>query len=263
MRTDVLNDCEDNLEKDKNLFEVPKAIRKTEVVLGNPEDTTILEARLRKIYPVFLHPESHEQSFQELTRAGKEDQKSPEGFAPLPPQTMIRYALENTYTEIFAVCPIFDLPTLHRLNDEQQAASGTHPTGNAARWAILSTWIAMGMRFNTAPGSEIGLNNTIKNYYNNATLVLPDLILRSENVETIQALLLMAVFAESMEDHRSFVMLVTNASRQIELLAIRLSGVSDRCDREAFQRLLSFARSQDMKVAEKYKLTPILNAVFV
>jgi hypothetical protein len=176
---------------------------------------------------------------------------------------MLQHALENTYNEISGVCPIFDLPTLHRLNAEQQAASSTHPAGNPARWAILSTWIAIGMRFRTALGSEDGFNHVIKSYYRNAVLVLPDLILQPANMETVQAISLMAVFADGMEDHRSFVMLVTNATRQIELLALRLSGVSDRCERESYQRLLSFAREQDRKLGEKYGLTSTLNSVFI
>ncbi|KAF4635409.1 hypothetical protein G7Y89_g2687 [Cudoniella acicularis] len=226
-RTDVLDDGENNLLNDDDLFAVPRAIPETEAGVGISEDSIDLEARLRQIYPVFLHPENNMRSLQDLKRAAQEDQKSPEGFASLVSQDIIRFALENTYDEITGVCPIFDLPTLNRLNAEQQAVSRTHPAGNPARWAILSTWIAMGVRFRTALGSEDEFNHVIKSYYRNAVLVLPDLILQPANMETIQALLFMAVFADGMEDHRSFVMLVTNATRQIELLALRLSGVSD------------------------------------
>ncbi|KAE9367113.1 hypothetical protein N431DRAFT_418245 [Stipitochalara longipes BDJ] len=262
-RTDVPGDRENKSLNDDELFAVPGAIPETEAGIGMSEDSIGLEARLRQIYPVFIHPENDMRSLQDLKRMGQEDQKSPEGFASLVPQDILRYALENTYDEITGFCPIFDLPTLIRLNDEQQAANSSHPAGNPARWAILSAWIAMGMRLRTAPGSENEFNHVTKSYYRNAVLVLPDLILQSANMETIQALLLMAVFADEMEDHRSFVMLVTNASRQIELLAQRLSGMSDRCERESFQRLLSFARLQDTKAAEKYGLTLILNSVFV
>jgi hypothetical protein len=261
-RTDVLHNDEKNSSND-NLLAAPRAIPEAEAGFGISEDSLGLEARLRQIYPVFLHPENIMRSLQELKRASQEDQKSPEGFASLVSQDIVRYALKNTYDEITGVCPIFDLPTLNRLNDEQQAASSTHPAGNPARWAILSTWIAIGMRFRTAPGSEDGFSHVIKSYYRNAVLVLPDLILQPANKETIQALLLMAVFADGMEDHRSFVMLVTNATRQIELLALRLSSVLDRCERESYQRLISFARLQDRKVAEKYGLTSILSSAFV
>jgi hypothetical protein len=121
----------------------------------------------------------------------------------------------------------------------------------------------MGMRFRTALGSEDEFSDFVKSYYRNAVLVLPDLILQPANIESIQALLFMAVLAECMDDNRSFVMLVTNAARQIELFALRLSSVSDRCERESCQRLLSFARLQDRKVAEKHGLTLILNSVSV
>ena len=262
-KTDVLYNGETNSLNNDGLFAVPRAIPETEPGVGTSEDLIGVEARLRQIYPVFLHPENNARTLQDLKRAGQEDQKSPEGFASLVSQDIIRYALENTYNDIARVCPIFDLLALKRLNAEQQAASSTHPAGNPARWAILSTWIAMGIRFNTALGSEDEFSDVIKSYYRNAVLVLPDLILQSANMESIQALLLMAVFADNMEDHRSFVMLVTNAARQIELLAPRLHGALDRCERESYQRLLSFARLQDSKVAEKYGLTFILNSVSI
>jgi hypothetical protein len=230
---------------DDDLFTLPRAIPEIEVEVRISKDSTSLEARLRQNYPVFLYPENSMRSLQDLKQAVQEDQKSSEGFSCLISQDAMRYVLEITYDEITGVCPIFDLSTLNRLNAEQQAVSSTHPAGNPARWAILSTWIAMGMRFRTALGSEDEFNDFIKSYYRNAVLVLPDLILEPANIETIQALLFMAVLADCMEDHRSFVMLVTNAARQIELLAPQISSVSDRCERESCQRLLSFARLQE------------------
>lgn len=257
----MLDDGENKLLSDNDLIPAPRAILGTEVGVAISENSIALEARLRQIYPVFLHPENAMRTLQDLKRAVQEDQKSSEGFAPLISQDLIRYMFENTYDEITAVCPIFDLSTLKRLNTEQQSVSRTHPADNSARWAILSTWIAIALHFRTVPGSEDEFSHVIKGYYRNAVLVLPDLILQPANMEAIQALLFMAKFADVVEDHRSFVMLVTNATRQIELLAQRLSGLSDRCERESYQRLLSFARLQDRKVAEKYRLTLILNSV--
>lgn len=115
----------------------------------------------------------------------------------------MRYVLEITYDEITGFCPIFDLSTLNRLNAEQQVVSSTHAAGNPARWAILSTWMAMGMHFRTALGSEDEFNHFIKSFYRNAVLVLPGLILQPANIEEIQALLFMGVFADCMEDDRS------------------------------------------------------------
>jgi hypothetical protein len=241
---------------------VPRNIQENEVRVTISKEPS-LETRLRQNYPVFLYPENSMRSIQDLKRAVQEEQKSSEGFACLLSQDAMWYVLEMTYDEITSVCPIFNLSTLKRLNGEQQAVGSTHPAGNPARWAILSTWMALGMRFRTALGSEHEFDQVIKSYYRNAVLVLPDLILQPANIETIQALLFMAVLADCMEDHRSFVMLVTNAARHIELLAPQLSSVSDKSERELCQRLLSFARLQDRKVAEKYRLTSILNSATV
>lgn len=266
-RQDVLNDGENDMpseeEDDDGLLGMSRAIPETEAGVRISENSIdSVEARVRQRYPTFLHPENTIRSLHDLKQVVQEDQKSPEGFSSLISQDMFQYVLETTYDEITRACPIFDLPTLKSLNAEQQALSRTHPAGNPARWAILSTWVAMSIRSRTAPGSEGEFDQVVSSYYRNAVLVLPDLILQPENVETIQALLFMAAFADGVQDHRSFVMLVTNAARQIELLAPRVtSGVSDRCERDSCQRLLYFARLQDRKVAEKYGLTLILNSV--
>ena len=69
-----------------------------------------------------------------------------------------------TYADITAVYPMLDLPTLNRLAAEQHALSSTSPCSNPARWAILNTWIAMGIRFKTMSESE----KIVKAYYRNA-----------------------------------------------------------------------------------------------
>ena len=208
-------------------------IPETQVHLELPEEFMGLEALLQQRFPVFLYPENNMLALQDLKRAVKEEQKSPEGFVPLISPDQIRHMFEITHDEITAVYPMFDLPTLNRLNAEQHAVSSTDPAGNPARWAIINTWIAMGVRFKTAPGSEDEPNCVIKAYYRNAVLALPDLILQPADKETIQALLFMAVYAEGSLDHRSYVMLVTNAVSQIEFLAPRLSAVLDQCEIES------------------------------
>jgi hypothetical protein len=62
----VLDDCENNLLNEDVLFTVPMAIPETETRVGISEDSNSLEARLRQIYPVFLHPENNVRSFQDL-----------------------------------------------------------------------------------------------------------------------------------------------------------------------------------------------------
>ncbi|KAN0092387.1 hypothetical protein V8E51_018234 [Hyaloscypha variabilis] len=225
------------------------------------EEFMNLEALLQQSYPAFVHPENDILPLEHLKRAVKEEPESPEGFVPLISQDQIQHFFEITYDEITAVYPMFDLLTLKRLITEQHAVSNTDPAGNPARWAIINTWIAMGARFKMTPGPEDELDCVIKAYYRNAVLVLPDLILQRANKESIQALLLMAVFAEGAMDHASYVMLVTNAVRQIEFLAPRLAEVTDRCEIEACRHSLSFARLQDMKVADKYGMTQLLGSL--
>jgi len=111
-----------------------------------------------------------------------------------------------------------------------------------------------------APGSEDELKSVIDAYYRNAKLVLSDLILRPATMESVQALLLMGALADEMEDHRAFVMFVTNALRQIELLSRSSLVVMDRAEREALVRLLGFAKLQDGRVARKYGVSMILNS---
>jgi hypothetical protein len=221
------------------------------------EEFMNLEALLQQSFPALIYPENDILPVEHLKRAVKEP-KSPEVFVPLISQDQIRHLFEITYDEITAVYPMFDLLTLKRLIAEQRAVSNTDPAGSPARWAIINTWIAMGVRLKAVLGSGDELDCVIKAYYRNAVLVLQDLILQRANEESIQALLFMALFAEGAMDHASYVMLVTNAVRQSEFLARRLVEVTDRCETEVCRHSLSFARLQDMKVAEKYGMTQLL-----
>lgn len=233
----------------------------TSLHLETSEELIDLEDLLQQSFPVFLYPENGMLALQELKRAVTQERKSPEGFVPLISQDLIRNLFDVTYDEITAVYPMFDLPTIHTLIAEQHAVSSTGPAGNPARWVIVNTWIALGVRFKMTPGSEAELECVIKAYYRNAVLVLPELILQPANKESILALLFMAVYAEGAMDHRSYVMLVTNAVRQIEFLAPRLSEVTDRCEIESCRPSLTFARLQDMKVASQYGMTPLLGSL--
>lgn len=253
---DILN-INDNYCLSAGLGDLPE----TALHLETSEASIDLEYLLQQSFAAFLDPENTSLALQDLKQAVTEEQKSPEGFVPLIAQERIQNFFEVTYDEVTGVYPMFDLPTLQRLIAEQHAVSSTSPAGNPARWAIINTCIAMGVRFKMTAGSENEFDCVVEAYYRNAVLVLPDLILQPANKEAIQALLFMAVFAEGALDHRSYVMLVTNAVRQIEFLAPRLSEVTDRCEIESCRPSLTFARLQDMKVASKYGMTPLLESL--
>jgi hypothetical protein len=258
-----LCDEQSNSTNAEDQSEVTKATPQSSRGVVTFDSSTGIESRLRQLYPVFLHPENIMRVQQEIIRASQKAQRSPEGFAPLPPKDIVHYALRNTYDDIMNICPIFDLPMLQKRNAEQQAIDNIRPAGNPARWSILNTWISLGIRLRTALGSEDQFKCVVDSYYRNAVLVLPDLILHPITTESVQALLLMSVFAENVEDQRSFVMLVTNSARQIELLARSCSGVVDRSEREIYERLLDFARVQDKKVAEKYGMLSMSNSLSI
>ncbi|TPX15358.1 uncharacterized protein E0L32_004635 [Thyridium curvatum] len=222
------------------------------------QSTGDLQSLCRNIYPVLFDTEKTSWTLEELKHAAREDQKSPEGFTSLVHKDVFQYMLANTYDEVAALCPIFDLATLKKLTKEQQSLSVTHPSGNPARWAILSTWIAVALRFRAAGGSEGEYSHVIKSYYCNATLVLSDLILQNTTLQNIQSLLFMAILAEVLGDHRSFVMLVTNAARQMELVARTPPTMLSSEARELYERLLSFSQILDRKVARDHSLVAIL-----
>ena len=258
---DVLDFDESHSSKNDGSHAAMRDIPETQVHLELSEEFMGLEALLQRRFPASIYPKNNLLALKDLKRAVKEEQKSPEGFVPLISQDQLQHMFKITYDEITAVYPMFDLPTLNRFNTEQHAVSSTDPAGNPARWAIINTWIAMGVRFKKALGPEDEMDCVMKAYYRNAVLVLADLILQPANKETIQALLFMAVYAEGSMDHRSYVMLVTNAVRQIEFLAPRLSEVTNQWEIESCQQSLFFARLQDMKVATKYGMTLLLGSL--
>lgn len=127
--------------------------------------------------------------------------------------------MRNTFTEIMAEHQLIDLSDFMALLDAQHAASSTGPADNPARWAIINAVIAIALRYKTAPGSEGELSDIQHGYYRNATAVIPDLILQDASLLSIQALLAMAIFASGIPDTQASVMLVTNASRQLEMFS--------------------------------------------
>lgn len=105
----------------------------------------------------------------------------------------------------------------------QYMASSTGPAENDfARWALVNAVTALALRFKAAPGSEDDLGSIQLAYHRNATAVIHHLILQEPSLLSIQALLAMAMFVENAPESAAFIMLATNASRQLELLNSRM-----------------------------------------
>ena len=127
------------------------------------------------------------------------------------------------------------------LLEAQYVNSPLSPVGNPARWALVNTIIALAVRFKTAPGSQGAIADITRAFYQNATRVVPELILQESNLLSVQALLAMSLFAWTVKDLRAFVMFGTNASRLLELLS--LTGltpdlVSDLVEPEEYEMVL-------------------------
>lgn len=131
----------------------------------------------------------------------------------MPPE-IARRLIQNSFTEVMAEHQLMDLSTFVKLLDAQYAASSVGSGGNPARWTMVNAVIALAIRFKTAPGSEAALSDITHGFYQNATRVLPELILQDTCLLSVQALLTMAMFAQCIPDIRASIMLATNASRQ-------------------------------------------------
>ncbi|TVY83876.1 putative transcriptional regulatory protein [Lachnellula suecica] len=147
------------------------------------------------------------------------------GFTPLMPLQISRRLIQNSFTEIMAEHQLLDIPTILGHLEAQNSSDPLAPGDNPARWALVNAVIALAARFKIALGSESAFSDIVRGYYDNATRVLPELILQDPCLLSVQALLAMAMFARQVSDIQAFVMLASNASKQLEMMNLRSDGV--------------------------------------
>ncbi len=155
---------------------------------------------------------------------------------------------------------LLDFPSFMTFHDAQHAASVVEPAGDPARWAVVNAIIALAVRAKMAPGSETELSDIPQALYQNALTVTPELIyINSPSLLSVTALLAMAMFARGIPGTQAFVMLITNASRQLELL--RLSGffAGQAIDiEESYRRLHKIASTFEETLGMERFVRPIL-----
>jgi hypothetical protein len=139
-------------------------------------------------------------------------------LVPLPPQHLSTRLLELSFTEVMAKHQLITQPSFMALLEEQYRASSVGAADSPARWALVNAVLGLAHWFKTSPTAGRNMFEYPRAFYRNATAVLSELILKTPSLLSIQALLAMAMFAETSSDTASFVMLTTNASRQLELL---------------------------------------------
>ena len=112
------------------------------------------------------------------------------------------------------------------LLEAQYASSSDEPALECpARWALVNAVIALGLRFKTAAGSEAAMSDVVDGLYKNGIAVFPELLLGEPSLLAVQALLAMAMFVRGVPEVQAFVMFVTNASRMLRLLGLRLESL--------------------------------------
>ncbi|KAF8848953.1 hypothetical protein BDZ45DRAFT_697990 [Acephala macrosclerotiorum] len=215
-------------------------------------DSSQTQVRVRNrmpIFPDFLLPgrfDEHLKAFKKIVA----ETAPVRNFTPLMPQHIARRLIENSFAEIMAEHQLLDLSNFVMLLDAQYTASAFDPADNPARWALVNAIIALGVRFKTAAGSENALSNITHSFYQNAIKVLPDLVLQGPTLLSIQALLAIAMFARCISDIQAFIMLATNASRQLESWGrFSMDRVIDTRDIEQYEHVYKTANMFDKIIA--------------
>ncbi|EHK50852.1 hypothetical protein TRIATDRAFT_94120 [Trichoderma atroviride IMI 206040] len=166
--------------------------------------------------PDFLAADQFNKHLEKI-RSGIAQANLASELTPLLPRHIATRLIQNSFAEIMEDRQLLDLAGFTALLSDQYIASSTGPAGNFARWAIVNAMTALALRFKAAPGSEADLSSIPLAFYHNATAVIHQLILQEPSLLSIQALLAMAMFVEDTPESTAFIMLGTNASRQLEL----------------------------------------------
>lgn len=135
----------------------------------------------------------NEKHSQEFRKSIKEAIFAP-GFVPLIPPAMSRHLIANSFGEIMAEYPLFDVSKFMELLNAQYLTRPSGPGDNCTRWARVNAVLALAIRAKAAPSAGKGLSDVINAFYRNASAVLPELSLQDPSLLSIQALLAMAMF---------------------------------------------------------------------
>ncbi|KAI1426159.1 hypothetical protein F5Y12DRAFT_296027 [Xylaria sp. FL1777] len=175
------------------------------------------------IFPDFLLPGNFDRNLATFKSQLKEATAA-RRFYPLMPIHISRRLIGNTFTDMMAEHQLIGLSNFMELLEAQYIASTEGPAEDAARWALINAVVALAVRFKTAAGSESEISPVTQSFYQNAAMVVHQLILQDPTLLSIQALLAMAVFSRGVPDAQAFVMLTTNASHQLEIFGRRRFG---------------------------------------
>ncbi|KAM0807859.1 putative Zn(2)-C6 fungal-type domain-containing protein [Seiridium cardinale] len=177
----------------------------------------------------FLFPDVFNNNFKLLKQSASRDVLARK-FTPLMPLHITQRLIKNSFAEAFGGDQPMELPQLLTFLDAQFADSSIEPGSDPARWALVNSVTALALRLKTAPGSEADMSVISGAFYQNATRVIPDLILQTPSLLSIQALVSIAMFAKEIPDTTAFSALATNVSLQLELLSQKQPSVDELND---------------------------------
>ncbi len=220
-----------------------KSISESTTSLASSQQVSVCHPTLH--FPDFLLPgqfNANLQDFKQIISSSIPAQT----FAPLMPLHISRRLIENSFAEILVSQQLLSQSHFLSLLEAQYATSPLSPADNPARWALVNTIIALAVRFKTAPGAETALADVVQAFYQNATKVLPELMLREPNLLSVQALLAMSLFAWNVGDMTAYVMLGTNASRLMELFGLKRSGPDQLVDLGSVEEYEMVLKTVDM-----------------
>ncbi|KAK1238203.1 hypothetical protein MKX08_002782 [Trichoderma sp. CBMAI-0020] len=228
---------------------VPSCIPSTPPFTADPSRRQVQIRTRIPTLPDFLAADQFNKHLETIRSSIAQANRASE-LTPLLPRHIATRLIQNSFAEIMEDRQLLDLEDFTTLLNDQYIASSTGPAQNFARWAIVNAMTALALRFKAAPGSEDDLSSIPLAFYHNATAVIHQLILQEPSLLSIQALLAMAMFVEDAPESAAFIMLGTNASRQLELFDHRMPAdfSINAIKSKQHQRVCEISSSFDKKI---------------
>jgi hypothetical protein len=184
--------------------------------------------------------------------------------SPIRPGTADLLLLEHALP---AICKEFPLFSIREFLDEarNQGFASIDACGSASRWACINAAIALSIHAKTANPSFEKFSRFVWAYFKNAYAVFPELMLHGNGVDTLQALVLMALISRDSADARTTSLLLSTALRIYQTLDLGLFRIdsgqsSNPMASEYARRVLWTAFVLDAELSLYCGLSPALSA---
>ena len=175
---------------------------------------SVEQALQPSLFPSFLLPSSYKTILSQV-KSTVESQSSRSAPKPFLPKEIVYRLLQNAYDgmrESLGPLPFLrPLDEVLLLVDAQYATVDGDDTRNSSGAALANAVIALAIRHKMAAGAESHIRAIATAYYQNASLLLHELLLRPPTHYTAQALRAMAAFAQGVPDSYAAATLLMNA----------------------------------------------------